>query len=79
MSQRLKVDSVWNVLTTNNREAIVATRPEVRRTVTRSKAFPRIWSLVGCVTEFVVGVLAVFYFVAALALGAALLFFTFCH
>jgi small-conductance mechanosensitive channel len=79
MSQRFKIDSVWNVLTTNKEETILATRREIQRTVTPSKAFPGILSLVGGVAEFVLGIFAVFYLLAPISFAAAVLFFTFCQ
>ena len=56
-----------------------AARKEIQKTVTRTKAFPRIWPLIGCITEFIAGACAFLWLVAALALGGAILFFTFCH
>jgi hypothetical protein len=78
MNRRFNVDSLCHVLTTDKAGAIIATQREIQKTATRTKKFPRTWPLVGF-AEFVAGVLAVFYLVAAVALGGALLFFTFCH
>ena len=74
------IDSLFQVSTTASAgETVAAGREEIQRTVTRTKAFPRIWSIVGCVTEFVAGAFAVLYLIAALALGGAVLFFAFYH
>ena len=79
MKQRFNIDSLSHALTTDNGWVIAAARREIPKTLTRTKASPGSWSLVACVTEFAAGVFAFLYLVAALALGAALLFFTFCH
>jgi hypothetical protein len=51
-----------------------AARKEIQKTVTRTKAFPRIWPLIGCITEFIAGAFAFLWLVAALVLGGAMLF-----
>jgi|ERR1700741_380495 hypothetical protein len=79
MDRWFNIDSLFQVSTTASAGETVAVREEIQRTVTRTKAFPRIWSIVGCVTEFVAGAFAVLYLIAALALGGAVLFFAFCH
>ena len=78
MNRPFNIDS-RHVLVTDSAGEIIGVREEIQKAVTRTKAFPRIWSLVGCVTEFVAGAFAVLYLIAALALGGAVLFFAFCH
>jgi len=61
----------------NEVSQLTVTRREVPKTTRRGNTWPRIWSAIGCVTEFVVGAFAGLYVLAVLALGGAVLFFTF--
>lgn len=79
MDRWFNIDSVPHILSNYKARTIVATRREVRNTVRRGNTWARIWSAVGCVTEFVAAVFAGFYVLAALALGGAVLFFTLGH
>ena len=79
MNPPFYIDSVHRVLSAHKAAASVAAQREIQKTITLTKSFPGIWPLVGWATEFIAGVFAVFYVVAALALGGALLFFTFSH
>ena len=79
MNRRLNIDFLFHVLTVDKARAIVAAQRDIQRTVSRTKTVPRIWSVVGYAAELGAGILAVLYLVATLALGGALLFFTFCH
>ena len=79
MNRWFNIDSVSDILSNYKARTNVATRREVRKTERRGNTWPWIWSAVGCVTEFVVGVFAGFYVLAALALGVAVLFFTLGH
>lgn len=78
MDRWFNIDSLFQVSTTDSAGEIIGVREEIQKAVTRTKAFPRIWSIVGCVTEFVAEAFAVLYLIAALALGGAVLFFAFC-
>ena len=77
MSQTLKMDSAGDVLAVNKAPATVGRDREIKKTIVSTNKFRRIWSSIGCVTELLAVVFAVFYLLAALALGAALLFYTF--
>jgi hypothetical protein len=80
MNGPFNLDSVRDVLISDKVRAIVAAHREIQKAVSRrTRASPRTWSSVGCVTEFVSGVFVVFYLLAAFTLGGAVLFFTFCH
>ena len=79
MDRRFNIDSVPHILSDYKARTNVATGREVRKTVRRGNTWPRIRSAVECVTEFVVGVFAGLYVLAALALGGAVLFFTLGH
>jgi hypothetical protein len=79
MNSSLKIDSGGNLLTVYRAPATVTTDREIHKTVTGTKTFSRIRLLIRSTTEFVAGLLAVFYLLAALALGGAALFFTFCQ
>lgn len=79
MKQRFNIDSLSHALTTDNAWVIAPVRREIPKTLTGTKASPGSWSLVACLAEFAAGVFAFLYVGAALALGGALLFFTFCH
>ena len=79
MNRRINIDFLCHVLTIDKARAIVTTQRDIQRTVTRTKTVPWIWSVVGYAAELGAGILVVLYLVATLALGAALLFFTFCQ
>ena len=79
MDRWFNIDSDSHILSNYKARKNVATRRKVRKTGRRGNTWPRIWSAVGCVTEFVVGVFAGFYVLAALVLGGAVLFFTSGH
>jgi hypothetical protein len=77
MNSSLKIDSGGNLLTVYTAPATVTTEREIHKTVTGTKTFSRIRLLIRSTTEFVAALFAVFYLLAALALGGAVLFFTF--
>jgi hypothetical protein len=79
MSRRSNIDFLCQVLPIDKARVIVAKRRDIQRKVVRTKTVPRIWPVVGGAAELIAGILAVLYLVAALALGGALLFYTFCH
>lgn len=79
MNRRFNIDPLYHVLTTDKARAIVIRERAIQKTVTRVKTFSRVWSLVKCFIEIGAGIFAVFYLIASLALGGALLFFTFFH
>ena len=77
MSQTLKMDSAGDVLAVNEAPAIAGREREIKKTVVGTNKSRRKWSSIRCATELLAMVFAVFYLLAALALGAALLFYTF--
>lgn len=79
MNPPFYIDSVRRLLSVDAAWTIVAVQREIQKTVTLTKRFPRRRPLLAWATEFVAAVFAVFYLAAALALGGALLFFSFCH
>jgi hypothetical protein len=79
MNRRFNIDYLGHVQTADKGRAIVTPERVNQKIITQTKAFYRVWPLVRCVTEVVVGIFAVIYLFAAFALGGALLFFTFCH
>jgi hypothetical protein len=79
MNSSLKIDSGGNLLTVYTAPATATPEREIHKTVTGTKTFSRIRLLVRSTMEFVAGLFAVFYLLATLALGGAVLFFTFCY
>jgi hypothetical protein len=77
MDRWFNLDSASQILSNYKARTNVATRREVPKKIRRGNTWPRIWPAIGCVTEFVVGAFAGLYVLAVLALGGAVLFFTF--
>jgi hypothetical protein len=75
-SLKIEIHSRGNVLSLNRAPATITSERKSQKTVTRTKTCFRIWPLIRPATEFVAGLFVVFYLLAALALGGALLFFT---
>jgi hypothetical protein len=79
MNWSLKIDSGGSLLTVYTAPATVTTEREIHKAVTGTKTFSRIRLLIRSTTEFVTEVFAVLYLLAVIALGGAVLFFTFCQ
>jgi hypothetical protein len=78
-SSALKVDYASKALPVSRTPAAIVEERETNKTPVRAKTFHRIWSLVRHGPELIAGLLTVSYVILALALGGALLFFTFAH
>jgi hypothetical protein len=74
-----KIDYASKALPVSQTPAAIVEERETQKTPVRAETFRRIWSLVRHGTELIAGLFAVFYLILALALAAALLFFTFGH
>jgi hypothetical protein len=70
----LKVNSAF---TLNKAPATFVKQSRIAETVVQGKTFPKWDWVLGCAAEVVGGFLVAFYLLATLALGAAVLFFTF--
>ena len=73
----LKMNSIFDAFVVNKAPATAEKQPKIEDTVRRIKNLPKTRSAIGCAAELVAGFLAVLYLLAALALGAALLLYTF--
>jgi hypothetical protein len=79
MNSSLKIGSRNNPLTINRTSVTVTADQEIQKIATRTKAVSRIQLFIRPSAEFIAGLLAALYLLGALALGGAVLCFTFCH
>ena len=73
----LKMGPAFDGFVANKRSETDVGEREIEKTVVGSREFPRIWSSIGCATELVAGIFVVLYLLAALALSATVLLYTF--
>ena len=78
-SSALKIDYASKPLLVSRTAATIVEEREAQKTAVRTEIVARILSLVRHGPELIAGLFAVFYLILALALAAALLFFTFGH